>query len=297
MASSSRKWVASSSDSNLSLITTGLSLVLLKEDSVLLERLSCAGVDDDFYRLPVGSMEPGQSVTDAATYAAKERLGVIVRREDISFVQAMHDVGADGAVSFFVVATRWIGAPMLAEPGEQGELRWCPVRSLPVNVAEPVRIALQCAGPGRDLSTYLAPDSSGNVGRDSIAASVSAFHGAFGLPRRCLPDVNVGDVLAKLRVDLLEEEVGEFVRAVAASDLVGIADALGDIVYVAYGTALTYGIDLDGVLAEIHKSNMSKLDAHGKPLLRDDGKVLKSEQYFRPDIAAVLARQAPLANC
>lgn len=88
------------------------------------------------------------------------------------------------------------------------------------------------------------------------------------------------DGLAGLRVALLEEEVGEFVAASQRSDLVGIADALADIVYVVYGTALTYGIDLNAVLREVHRSNMSKLGQDGKPMLRDDGKVIKSELYF-----------------
>jgi predicted HAD superfamily Cof-like phosphohydrolase len=70
--------------------------------------------------------------------------------------------------------------------------------------------------------------------------------------------------------------------------LIGIADALADIVYVVYGAALTYGIDLDAVLREVHRSNMSKLDSDGKPVLRADGKVLKSDRYVRPDIAAAL---------
>ena len=92
-------------------------------------------------------------------------------------------------------------------------------------------------------------------------------------------------------IDLLEEEVGEFVTASKTEDLVGIADALADIVYVIYGTALTYGIDLDSVLREVHKSNMSKLGGDGKPLLRGDGKVIKSERYFPPDISSVLSMQ------
>jgi predicted HAD superfamily Cof-like phosphohydrolase len=76
--------------------------------------------------------------------------------------------------------------------------------------------------------------------------------------------------------------------------LIGIADALADIVYVVYGTALTYGIDLDSAVREVHRSNMSKLGSDGKPLIRDDGKVLKSEQYFPPDLESVVGRQAPL---
>jgi predicted HAD superfamily Cof-like phosphohydrolase len=122
-----------------------------------------------------------------------------------------------------------------------------------------------------------------------IAAAVAEFHMAFNLPMRQVPSTEVDHDLARLRVALLEEEVGEFVAASGQSDLVGIADALADIVYVVYGTALTYGIDLDAVLREVHRSNMSKLDSDGKPLIRDDGKVLKSESYFPPDIESVLS--------
>jgi predicted HAD superfamily Cof-like phosphohydrolase len=103
-----------------------------------------------------------------------------------------------------------------------------------------------------------------------------------------LPTPDIGEALAELRVALLEEEVSEFVTASEKGDLVAIADALADITYVVYGTALTYGIDLDAVLREVHRSNMSKLDRDGRPLIRDDGKVLKSERYFPPAIASVL---------
>lgn len=121
-----------------------------------------------------------------------------------------------------------------------------------------------------------------------MAAAVGEFHKSFNLPMRQLPTTEIEDDLAELRIALLQEEVGEFVTASEKGDLVGIADALADIVYVVYGTALTYGIDLNSVLAEVHRSNMSKLDADGKPLIRADGKVIKSEQYFPPDIAATL---------
>ena len=125
------------------------------------------------------------------------------------------------------------------------------------------------------------------------AAALAQFHRAFNLPMRQLPSADIDEAVAKLRVALLEEEVGEFVAASERSDLLGIADALADIVYVAYGTALTYGIDLDAVLQEVHRSNMSKLDSDGKPLIRGDGKVLKSERYFPPDIESVLQLQRP----
>lgn len=125
------------------------------------------------------------------------------------------------------------------------------------------------------------------------AAALGQFHRAFNLPMRQLPGADIDHALARLRVALLEEEVGEFVAASERGDLIGVADALADIVYVAYGTALTYGIDLDAVLHEVHRSNMSKLGSDGKPLIRDDGKVLKSERYFPPDIESVLRLQKP----
>jgi predicted HAD superfamily Cof-like phosphohydrolase len=127
---------------------------------------------------------------------------------------------------------------------------------------------------------------------NGIAAAVAAFHAAFGLSRSERPTADIPARIAALRVRLLVEEVEEFAAASEAGDLVGIADALADIVYVAYGSAVTYGIDLDAVLAEVHRSNMSKLDADGRALLREDGKVLKSERYTPPNIADVLRAQS-----
>lgn len=128
-----------------------------------------------------------------------------------------------------------------------------------------------------------------------IAGLVNAFHRAFGLPRRRCPSLDgVERALIELRTRLLDEETAEFADAAARRDLVGMADALADVVYVAYGTALSFGLNLDAVLREVHRSNMSKLDEDGRPVLRDDGKVLKAPGYFRPDIAAVIAGQDPL---
>lgn len=124
-----------------------------------------------------------------------------------------------------------------------------------------------------------------------MASAVAEFHGAFGLPVKRSPGVEIDHDLARLRIDLLQEEVSEFVAASEKEDLVAIADALADIVYVIYGTALTYGIELDSVLREVHSSNMSKLGVDGKPLLRADGKVIKSDRYLPPDIASVLTRR------
>ncbi|OMH36949.1 nucleoside triphosphate pyrophosphohydrolase family protein [Tersicoccus sp. Bi-70] len=132
------------------------------------------------------------------------------------------------------------------------------------------------------------------IGTPSIGTLVGEFHDAFGLSRRATPDADVPTDLATLRMALLDEECEELRAAVAANDIIGIADALADITYVVHGTAHTYGIDLDAVLREVHLSNMSKLDADGTPLLREDGKVLKSAAYTRPDVARVLANQLPL---
>lgn len=127
-----------------------------------------------------------------------------------------------------------------------------------------------------------------------IAAAVAEFHAAFRLPVRQMPTADIDPALASLRIALLKEETSEFVVAAEKGDLIGVADALADIVYVVYGTALAYGIDLDSVLREVHRSNMSKLDVDGKPLIRDDGKVLRSERYCPPDIARVLSEQTSL---
>ncbi|ACU69446.1 MazG nucleotide pyrophosphohydrolase [Catenulispora acidiphila DSM 44928] len=131
-------------------------------------------------------------------------------------------------------------------------------------------------------------------GLSDAMRAVAAFHTAFDLPRQPVPSTDVSTELAQLRVDLLVEEVGEFADATSKRDLTAMADALGDIIYVAYGAAVTYGIDLDAVLMEIHRSNMSKLGSDGRPVLRQDGKVLKSSSYRPPDVARVLAEQSEL---
>lgn len=127
-----------------------------------------------------------------------------------------------------------------------------------------------------------------------ITDLVLDFHRAFALPRHSDPSLDVRADIAALRLRLLAEEVQELRDAVDKSDLIAIADALADITYVVFGTAVTYGIDLDAVVREVHRSNMSKLDDQGRPLLRHDGKVLKSARYTPPDIATVLAVQPRL---
>ncbi|HSF26991.1 MAG TPA: reverse transcriptase-like protein [Actinomycetes bacterium] len=146
--------------------------------------------------------------------------------------------------------------------------------------------------PDAPPATRPATPATGAAG--SPAALVAAFHEAFDLSRQAHPDASAvpGDV-ARLRQDLLEEEVAELGRAAADVDVVAVARELADVVYVAYGTALTYGIDLDAVLAEVHRANMSKLGPDGRPRRRADGKVLKGDGFAEPDVAAVLGLAPP----
>ncbi|WP_307821519.1 MazG nucleotide pyrophosphohydrolase domain-containing protein [Streptomyces coffeae] len=124
----------------------------------------------------------------------------------------------------------------------------------------------------------------------SPADLVRVFHLAFGLDARTTPTA-VSSELAAQRQDLLAEEVAEVAEASAEGTLAHLAHELADVVYVAYGTALVHGIDLDAVIAEIHRANMTKLGPDGRPTLRADGKVLKGDHYQAPDVPAVLHRQ------
>ena len=116
---------------------------------------------------------------------------------------------------------------------------------------------------------------------------VGDFMEAFGQiiePEPIIPD----DTIVDLRVDLIAEEFLELREAVANEDIVEIADALTDLLYVVYGAGHAFGIDLDECFIEVHASNMSKLDDDGQPIYREDGKVLKSDNYFKPNLASVL---------
>lgn len=130
----------------------------------------------------------------------------------------------------------------------------------------------------------------GRSGSSRARGQVGDFHRAYGLPIRHEPTAAIGPDQVMLRQALIDEEVRELAEAASAGDVVGVADALADIVYVAYGTAHVYGIDLDAVLDEVHASNMTKLGADGRPVRRADGKVLKGPGYRPPDVRAVLDR-------
>jgi predicted HAD superfamily Cof-like phosphohydrolase len=118
---------------------------------------------------------------------------------------------------------------------------------------------------------------------------VAEFHTAFNMPD---PQdyKQLTQAEYELRHRLLDEENREYLEACDADDLVGIADALGDQLYIIYGTILKHGLQdrIEEVFKEIHRSNMSKLDENGKPILREDGKILKGKNYFKPNIKKVL---------
>ncbi|MFH9430834.1 MazG nucleotide pyrophosphohydrolase domain-containing protein [Streptomyces sp. NPDC017615] len=124
----------------------------------------------------------------------------------------------------------------------------------------------------------------------SPARLVGEFHRAFGLDARTVP-AEIGPELAAHRGELLAEEAAEVAEVSVTGPLDHLAQELADVVYVAYGTALVHGIDLDEVIAEIHRANMSKIGPDGETARREDGKILKGDHYRAPDVAAVLRRQ------
>lgn len=117
---------------------------------------------------------------------------------------------------------------------------------------------------------------------------VKEFHQTFGVTDSKIP-VLLDQETMDLRKKLIDEEVKETYEAMyEKKDIAEIAKELADILYVVYGTAASYGIDIDKVFAEVHRSNMSKLTKDGKVLRREDGKVLKSDQYTPADVKKVL---------
>ena len=116
--------------------------------------------------------------------------------------------------------------------------------------------------------------------------AVENFHDAFGQKNANWPQ-HLETNEFKLRHRLMEEENNEYLEACIANDIVGIADALGDQMYILCGTILKHGLQhiIEDIFDEIQASNMSKLGEDGQPILREDGKILKGPQYFKPDIS------------
>ena len=120
--------------------------------------------------------------------------------------------------------------------------------------------------------------------------AVQLFHEAFNIGINHNPTVAVYDKIKELRFNLMKEENEEYLEAVKNNDIIEVADALGDMLYILCGTILTHGMQhkITEVFEEIQRSNMSKLGQDGNPIYREDGKVMKGPNYFKPNIKAIL---------
>ena len=126
-----------------------------------------------------------------------------------------------------------------------------------------------------------------------IIKQVENFHNAFHIQNNYTPTTELSKSEVELRHRLMKEENDEYLEAALNGDLVEVADALGDQLYILCGTLLKHGLQnkIEQVFKEIQASNMSKLDKNGNPIFREDGKVMKSDLYFKPNIAKVLQDQ------
>ena len=113
---------------------------------------------------------------------------------------------------------------------------------------------------------------------------VGTFMKTFGQEVKTKPSFST-DKINKLRIDLIKEELEELTDAMNNKDLLEVADALTDILYVTYGAGHAFGIDLDKCFDEVQNSNMNKLDENGKPIYNESGKVMKGPHYFKPDLS------------
>jgi predicted HAD superfamily Cof-like phosphohydrolase len=121
-------------------------------------------------------------------------------------------------------------------------------------------------------------------------SKVREFHRAFRLPASATPIESIDDRVRRTRINLVKEEVDELIAAMKTEDLVAIADELADVLYVVFGTAVTYGIPIDAVFEEVHRSNMTKLGEDGTPIIAESGKCLKGPNYEKPRIDELLRR-------
>ena len=115
-------------------------------------------------------------------------------------------------------------------------------------------------------------------------SKVGTFMNTFGQEVKTKPSFST-DKINKLRIDLIREELAELTEAMNNKDLLEVADALTDILYVTYGAGHAFGIDLDKCFDEVQNSNISKLDENGKPIYNESGKVMKGPKYFKPDLS------------
>jgi len=117
--------------------------------------------------------------------------------------------------------------------------------------------------------------------------AVKDFHDTFGLSYNDSPTVSLEKKIIELRYNLMKEENEEYIEAARKNDIIEVADALGDMLYILCGTIIEHGMSdiIEDVFDEIQKSNMSKLGADGKPIYREDGKVMKGPNYFKPNFS------------
>ena len=115
-------------------------------------------------------------------------------------------------------------------------------------------------------------------------SKVGIFMKTFGQEVKDKPSFST-EKINKLRIDLIKEELNELTEAMKNNDLLEVADALTDILYVTYGAGHAFGINLDKCFEEVQSSNMSKLDENGKPIYNESGKVMKGPSYFKPDLS------------
>ena len=115
-------------------------------------------------------------------------------------------------------------------------------------------------------------------------SKVGIFMKTFGQDVKNKPSFNT-DKINKLRIDLIKEELNELQEAMKNNDLLEVADALTDILYVTYGAGHAFGVDLDKCFDEVQNSNMSKLGENGEPIYNESGKVMKGPNYFKPDLS------------
>ena len=120
-------------------------------------------------------------------------------------------------------------------------------------------------------------------------SKVGIFMKTFGQEVKDKPSFST-DKINKLRIDLIKEELDELTEAIKNKDLLEVADALTDILYVTYGAGHAFGINLDKCFDEVQKSNMSKLDKDGKPIYNEHGKVMKGPKYFKPNLSKFLLK-------
>ena len=117
---------------------------------------------------------------------------------------------------------------------------------------------------------------------------VGTFMKTFGQEVKTNPSFS-SDKINKLRIDLIKEELDELQEAMKNNDLLEVADALTDILYVTYGAGHAFGIDLDKCFDEVQNSNMSKLGENGEPIYNESGKVMKGPDYFKPDLSKFIS--------